>query len=252
MRTLWDALDEDQWRKLRVAWAVVGVMLAFVIGAIGLVRGTRTLGTLAEVSIALACIGIFPLLRRSAERKLPEELGARRVSSESFPKSFSEAASASLAGGAAKAPAFSVIEHGNVNGFVKGSLSAPHFLVTTAFLHLPLAEQRAGFALLLGRLKADPMVFIAAQEMRQADRPTGGDYAGSLTQDQAALSPEELWTEIAAAADREGLMILKEPEPIIALLERLAATDTSMGRSISPAGSYRFLSYPASKRLRSG
>lgn len=246
-RTLWDAVDADSARAVRHRWIVasLAISLCFAVGLL-IFRRDSDYAQVLKWALGLLPIVAFPIVKSLRERGVDTKLGARRVASSAYPDVFARAREISLAAGVSTAPTLSLLAHEHINAAVSGTSDSPHFKVTAGFLRLPAAEQSAAFALLIGRLQVDPMSVIVA-ERDGRDIETGG----TLLSTQNPLSADELWTEVAVAGDRAGLMLLKDPGPIIALLERLASSDTSVGVSAGNEVAYSFLALPASKRLTS-
>lgn len=104
--------------------------------------------------------------------------------------------------------------------------------VTRGFLALPVDEQEAGFALLYGRRRVEARGHWEQPVFR---------LPGERPNPMAAST----WIDVAERGDREGLLILKDPQPVLRLLARLARVDTSVkGFDFTDAPVFGYLAWP--------
>jgi hypothetical protein len=145
-----------------------------------------------------------------------------------------------LAAGLTKHPALLMYLSDAPNAFITRAGGGLSICVSSAFGALPRAEQRAGIAMLVGRSRVDTPSFAAEHQLSESfrDEPVPPDRDPTLF---------AAWLDTAFAGDRKGLEILKEPAPMIELLERLSVVSTAVpqfGYSAGHDAVFGFLAWP--------
>ena len=242
--TLWGTIDRDRRRWIRTSLLVLGLflLLAFSVLLFVFTKSFRALELGFRVIFPLGAVLLFPIIRTIRSQRVFEVLGAVPAPTGAVKDTKSALYEACLAVGLPKPPALSLYgAEDNVNAFVFSERGKLKVAASLGFTTLPKAEQRAGFALLFGRGRVDLGSFAADDVLRQWGREEKIEPA----RDPAYFRS---WLDAAYAGDCEGLHILREPEPVIALLERLGTVQTAAAGLATVAGSgaaaFNFLAWP--------
>lgn len=185
--------------------------------------GTQLLGGFLPVAIlGVACVAMYVVGGRLAARKRWSDLS--NIGDPLIAPSVTEALNrASIAAGV-KAPVTRVVQQAGINAAIVDSVAAtPRIIVTAgAIRELSAADLEVVFANLLARLKMG----VAGSDA-QSDKLT------------EAAGPVDL-SEINASADAETLLMLRDPERVLATMHKIARTGhrMSVGVSLSPACFY--------------
>ncbi len=241
-RTLWGAIDRDRRRWIRAS-ALVAVLLALLVVAVWIVtvsRNLRAIQLAVRVLVPLAAVLLFPLVRTARELKTKQAIGAVPLATGMSPDTTKALHDVMLAAGLTKTPDLLLYLSDAHNAFVTRAGGNLSISVSSAFSALPRAEQRAGFAMLVGRSRVDTTSFAADHQVSESFRedPIPPDRDPVLF---------AAWLDAAVAGDRAGLRILQDPAPMIELLERLSIVSTvvpGFGNSSEHDAVFGFLAWP--------
>jgi hypothetical protein len=245
-RTLWDAIDRDRKRWLRLAAqiALLLILLGFVL-YVAIASGFRgrSVELIFRVGAPLAALLAFPAARAKREAAVRRSLAGVPVAAGVAPTTASALYEASLAAGVQPVPALQMFDSDALNAFVTRSGGTTNVGVTTSFAQLPKDEQRAAMAMLLARCRIDVLAYASDHELEWLN-----------SKKQKKLPPAEdpvlfkAWLGAAYAGDREALRALKDIRPMLALLERLAMADRVVPQILGVRGGedavYGFLAWP--------
>jgi hypothetical protein len=218
--TLWGAIDRDRRRWIRAS-AIVLVLLALLASSVWLVavsRSIRAIELVVRLIVPVAAILFFPLIRAMRETRTSQALGAVPVATGMAPDTTRALNDVALAAGLSD-PKLLLYVSDAPNAFVTREGGRLNIAVSSAFTELPRAEQRAGIAMLVGRSRIGGTSYAADHQLSESLRedPVPPD------RDPVLFSA---WMDAAVAGDREGLNIIREPAPMIELLERLSMVST--------------------------
>jgi hypothetical protein len=220
-RTLWGAIDRDRRRWIRAGALVVALlgMLAYAVWIVATSRSVAAWQIVARVLVPLAAILMFPLVRTARDLRTRQAIGAVPVATGMLPDTKSALHDVSLAAGLTKPPTLLMYFSDAVNAFVTRAGGGLSISVSSGFAGLSRSQQRAGMAMLVGRIMVDTTSFAAEHQFSESLRedPIPPDRDPTLF---------TAWLDAAVAGDREGLKILGEPVPMIELLELLSITST--------------------------
>lgn len=234
-RTLWEVIDIDRRRWVRPAVYVTLAVAALVFAVWAVFHRVevpgRLVGKAAGVIVALM---VFPAAKKAAERGALRTLKPVPADPARYAETFSALNDVTIASGTEPGVKLLTAESSAVNAFVTDAEGGLEIVVTSAFSRIPPDEQEAGFALLFGRRRVEIEAFAADCETSDSD--------GAAAQAKLLSA----WTAAAIAGDREGLLILKDPRPAVALMERLSETNSVMPQAsgVRRQGMYGFLAWP--------
>lgn len=229
-RRLWEAIDADRFTAPRTvllavaALLLVGTLVAETLDGVPF-WAWSTLQLMLVCVMTVLGVGWFLTIRRNSLwlASVPDSDGAV------IPRTID--ALSSIAAASERIPELRYFASDAVNAYVATEAGRTRVCVTLKFAALPLEEQEAGLALLLGRVRTDGN----AREMSQLGYLVRGHAQDVLRS----------WLAVAEEADREGLLILKDPQPIIRLLTRLAKSRTIVaGVSLVDPSVFGFLAWP--------
>ena len=220
-RTLWSAIDADRRRWIRASALVVVLVVALGISVwiVVAARSGRAIELVVRLLVPLTAILAFPVIKLAREARTKQAIGAVPVATGMLPVTKGALNDVKLAAGLPKIPALLMYFSDAANAFVTTAGGGLSISVSSAYTELPRAEQRAGFAMLVGRSTIDTASFAAEHQV-----------ADSFREDPVRPDRDPVlfaaWLDAAIAGDREGLKILNEPVPMIELLERLSVAST--------------------------
>lgn len=226
-RGLWAAIDRDRLSRPRTWLLPLGVVfLAVLVWKGGLV--------LALLFGLLGLPLLFVISRHYVSQRNQQQMLASISDTDGsvIPRTIDALHSMALAAGV-PVPELLYFGSDGVNAHVATVSDHVRICVSIPFSRLPLDEQEAGLALL-----------IARHRVGDTGRGTQG-----LRQELAGESPERCtlatWLEQTQEADREGLLILKDPLPLMRLLARLQNSDTIVrGVSFLDQSVFGYLAWP--------
>lgn len=253
-RTLWSATDTDRSNWWQYG-AFIALGAAILVGILCLVvyagmRGDQSgadslrVGNYALRALLLIVpIAIYPITRIRAARKAMSELAAFQAPLGMLRTTRQALSDISIMSGRPM-PDLWVFQSDSLNAVASREKTRDRVAVSTAFAALPVEEQRAGIAMILGRnmLKLESILLGGKYGI-----PTNKSGATCTLRDlnEPTLRPKIVgsWLEAAAAGDRKALMMTRDPAPMVTLLKRLAAADTMLPvRSLEAA--YGCLAWP--------
>jgi len=201
----------------------------------------RAIELVVRAVAPLTAIAFFPVVRGWRAQTIYEAVGAVPAPTGTAPVTKSALADASLAAGLVQPAELYLFTSEALNAFVWRSAGRERIAVSTGFSALPEAEQRAGIAMLFGRLRVDITAFAAEHELGEGSR-------------RRRVAPEDdpvlfrAWVDAAVAGDREALEMLLEPVPMICLLERLSTSSRAVPEFARNAAQhdacFNFLAWP--------
>ena len=195
--------------------------------------GVRLIGRSIGLLLPVAA---FPILRKRAVRSAMHDLGAIRAPSGSLRDTRTALSDFSVARGRA-VPDLWVFTSESINAIAYREKGAERIAVTSTFAMLPVNEQRAGIGMLLSRDMVNLDSIVVGSKYGIPCTPS------DLTDPAIRAKVTATWSEVAAAADRQALMLLREPAPMLTLLKRLASATTFLPLRSLDAG-YGCLAWP--------
>lgn len=229
-RVLWEALDitRAKWWYFAL-YIVLAVILIVAVTWLWTLTDfdSRMAKSITRLVAGVVPVVVFPLLRRRSVRGASESLGVVTIPEDVFPDTYSALHDMMLASGRSGIQ-LQLFTSSALNALLRTDTGATRVAVSTAFACLPIDEQRAAFAMLLARARV-PIDSLLVGGSRNG-MPIAPD--GSVIDRERLLKEPSLRTrvavgfaEVASAADREALLVLKDPAPMLTLLARLAMAD---------------------------
>lgn len=226
-RGLWAAIDRDRFSRPRTWLLLLGVVLLAVLVWKG--------GLALALMFGLVGLPLLFFIDRHYARQRNQQQGLAAISDTDgtvIPKTIDALHSMALAAGV-QTPELLYFGSDGVNAHVATVGGRVKICVSLPFSRLPRDEQEAGLALLIARHRVGD---------------TGRGMQG-LRQELAGESLERstlaTWLEQTQEADSEGLLILKDPLPIMRLLARLQNADTAVrGVSVLDQSVFGYLAWP--------
>ena len=221
-RTLWESIDADHGVRIL---ALVGMML-FVLLIASLVLRYPFFdipgGGAASASMFLLLILLVVVVGRVSSRPGRNQPVDEPHGVESPPEPTMRALGSLAVAMGRESLNVSVFDSDAINGYVAASDKVLLFTVSRGLTLLPQSEQEAAFALMAGRTQVDPNRLELARAGPGFFEALGGVYDAAGAGAGGILP----WLDAAEAGDRQGLLILKDPDPILRLLKRLAHSDS--------------------------
>lgn len=224
--TLWEAVDRDRspLRRLRVQDlpTALTIAAAITVAILSVAQFTTAAGNLAPLPLLVmfACLTLVAWIwlsllrpRRTATEQavwLAEPFSA-------VPSSTAAAThSVSVASGIAE-PDIVRMRATGINAILFEMAGSQKLAVTEQFSELPPDEQAAGITMLVGRgsIGDAPAVLDRSGEPLRVWDPIDFELQQAIY---------DAWTGAASAGDREALLMLKNPVPLVRLLRRLSLT----------------------------
>lgn len=228
-RTLWSAVDVDRSRWWQYA-AYIVLCLVLIGGAFWLWSVTgysgRGFRVVIQAAAVLVPIVVFPLVRAKKAKAAIQRFGAIVAPQGTIMETKRALADVSLSRGQ-KPPPLYLFHSPAINAISYKEKGVERLAVSSAFAELPMVEQRAGIAMLLGRNIANlDSIVLAAGGGIPTDKDGNtckvSDLADPKIRDKAMRS----WLEAAVAGDHQGLLLTKDPKAMLTLLKRLSFADT--------------------------
>lgn len=225
-RTLWEAIDSDRSRWWYYP-AFISLSLILIGGIVWLIVWSggraRSFEILAKALVLVVPGIMLPLLRRKATRSALQRYGAVNMPPEMFPDTRSALHDVSLMVGMPSPPDLHLLCVDSLNALVTHERGRLKVAVTEMFTRLPREEQRAGFAMLFGRGTIDVDAILLGSKCGAPSDKNGFLGEVDLSDPSVRMRVLDGWTAVAAAGDRQALLRLHEPAPLLILLKRLVS-----------------------------
>jgi hypothetical protein len=246
---VWQAIDADR-RKVLFLVASPFVFLGLYLLLTTWRSPSAICGSLPLVimmGLAVLAVTYASAQRRERESRRPVSV----VAAELLPESTRDAlAAVRIAAGEPELEA-AFFDDSAINAyFMRREGEALRLSVSRGFTGLPQSEQRAGLAMLVGRSRVNTS-FRAMDVTLLVQHPGHSDSGGVDGRLLGDASPQELvarqWLDVAKAGDAQALLLLKDPQPLLAVLRRLVNADTAVHRVLDPADPmFEYLAWPVS------
>lgn len=239
-RALWEAIDitRAKWWYFAL-YVILAILLLVAVTWLWTLTdyNPRGLESLTKLLAGVVPVVVFPLLRRRSVRRAGESLGVVTIPEDVFPDTSSALHDMMLASGRSGIQ-LQLLASDALNALLTTESGVTRVAVSTTFARLPIEEQRAGFAMLLGRDRVPvDSLLVGSSRNGMPIAPDGSviDRDRLLTEPLLRTRVAVGFAEVAAAADREALLILKDPAPMFSLLARLAMADRRLPSVDVPA-----------------